>query len=260
MKQCADKFDLQRLEGEASGGGKRGFTLLEVVLTLAILMTMMVAVTNLMRSSFDLRFAMAQEARVTQRLDGALQRLSGDLAHAYVISAKDILRTAGKRRTVFKIDKSTSGDKLAFTFMNHRSVRKNAKEGDLSYVVYELKTSDTHPDRRHLYRGETARVPEEVWKFREQPPMQRIAEHIHTFEVEAWNGDSWGKFNWNSTSGDTRDMMPRMLRISLRGWLIDPEDAESGDEEALVPYSTVVYLPYAKELKEQKDRASSFRL
>jgi prepilin-type N-terminal cleavage/methylation domain-containing protein len=195
-------FRRLRLRRAAEGG----FTLIEVVITLGILSVMMIAVTTLLRSSFEVRFALSDEAKLTHRISVAMQKISEDLAHAYLVSSKDTRRNFNDRatKTVFRIEKDiTGGDKLALTCMNNRPLRVNAREGDEEYVSYSVQDAKETPGRKHLFRGSSGVLPED---FKEDPPMEVLARNIKAITFEFWNGDSWSKDKWNSERSDTKDL------------------------------------------------------
>ncbi|MEZ4741104.1 MAG: type II secretion system protein [Bdellovibrionota bacterium] len=239
----------------------RGFTLLEVVITIGILLTMMIAITTMLRGSFDIRFALSQEGQVTHRLNTAMEKISSDLAHAYILSSKDVNRNPSDRyfKTIFKIDKSFSGDKLAFTTMNHQPLRANAKESDSSYVVYEIQDSKKIPGRKNLYRGAFVRIPAD---FKDDPPMNLLAKNIKTIVFEAWQGDGWSKDKWNSESRETRDKIPHMVRVSIEAWSEDLEEGETPGpaHEATLKYQTIIYLTSASKFDELKQKSKNLKL
>lgn len=243
---------------------EHGFTLLEVVITLTILVTMVYAVSQLMRASFDVRLSLSQEATVTHRLNVAMQRLAYDISHAFIVDSRITARNDITRRTAFRIEKGTKGDKLLMTFLGHRQIQANSKEGDISYVVYEVKapTDGKFPGRTHLYRGEYPRPPENAKKI-EDPEMELFVPHIESIKIEPWQGDDWYKDQWDSTSRETNNFLPHMVRITVRAWVDEPvEGATSSDEDnqAITQLSTVVYVPMALDYNELKSRSSSFDL
>ena len=90
----------------------QGFSLLEVVITLAILVTIIFSVSALMRNTFDIKTSLSQKNRTTQRLNIVMQRLNDDINHAFVISSREE-RAQGNRRTIFISKKlSKGGDKI----------------------------------------------------------------------------------------------------------------------------------------------------
>ncbi len=236
-----------------------GFTLLEVMITLSILVTMVYAVSQLIRAGFDVREALSQQNKVTHRFNIAMEAITRDLSVAYIVSTKDTARTGitREKRTIFKLTKVGDSDSLAMTYMAHRAVRSNSKESDISYVAYEVRSSPKEPGRKHLYRGETVRLPSD---FKDLPPMALLAEDIASIRFEFWNGESFSKDKWDSTNGDTRDRMPQMIRVTILAWEDSPEERLGKDVKPTVQYSTVVFLPFALDFKEDKIGPSTFSL
>ena len=238
---------------------KTGFTLLEVMITLTILVTMIYTISQLLRSSVDMRLALSQKDKITVKANRILNKLSYDISHSFLLSNLDSLRTAGKGRTIFHIEKSVEGDSLRMTYQGHKPIRANSKESNLSYVVYRLKEAKKYPGRTHLYRGEFPRIPED---FKEDPPMRIFTNNVKSIKLEAWNGDDWVRDSWDSTSGDTKNKLPHMVRIEIILWSETPIEGVKEDEsnQALDKYSTIVYLPNALDIDEVKERVNSLKL
>lgn len=205
-----------------------------------------------------MKIALRTKDRVTSKLNVVLDRMTNDIAHAFIVPKLDRLRTKGAVRTHFEIKSSMGLNELRMTYMGHRSISANNHESDLSFVVYKLKKSEKYPGRSHLYRGEFPRVPE---SFKEDPPMKVLATFIKDIRFEVWNGADWVKDGWDTTRRDTADKLPHLVRVSIEAWSDEPvegEPAEDGLPTEL--YSTVVFLPHALEFDEAKERTSSFRL
>jgi len=238
-----------------------GFTLLEVIITLGILTSMIIAISTLLRSSFDVRFALSQEGIITHRLNTAMQKISADLSHAFILSSTNLRRNAPERttKTIFTIDRSSSGDKIGFTMMNHAAVKYNARESDSAYVVYMLKDAKDTPGRKHLYRGVYGKIPS---NFKEDPPMKLLAKHIKSIEFQPWKGDDWSKDKWSSKRRETRDKIPHLIKISIEAWVEDPVDDEQLTEihELTTNYHSISYLPYASKFKELKSKSGTLKL
>ena len=237
------------------------FSLLEVVITLAILVTVIFAISNLMRNTFDVKIALSQKNKVTNRLNRAMQKISYDLGHAFLLDQRNQAnRTEGKNRTRFIIKKNSKGDRLAMTYMGHDPVKANSPESDLSYVVYELKASTKFPHRKNLLRGELLRIPDSDFRFKDDPPMRAFVDNIESLEFLPWSGEDWAKNDWDSTRGETDKKLPHMVLVKITAWVDEPIEGVEPDEseEDLVHFSTIVYLPYALDFKELKSRNSSF--
>jgi hypothetical protein len=226
------------------------------MITLAILVTMVYAIAMLIRNGFDVKEALSQKAKITHRFDIAMELLSRDFSGAFIISTKDTARDGSKKRTIFRIKRGDS-DTLSFTYVGHRALRENEKESDISYVMYEVRDAKNEPGRKHLYRGDTPRVPKD---FNEEPKMFLIAEDIAAIHIEPWRGDAFSSDGWDSSNGETRDLLPHMVRITVLAWEETPEERLGKDVKPSVQYSTVVQLPYALDFKELKTGVSSFSL
>ena len=233
-------------------------TLLEVMIALAILATLVISITQILRYNIDIRLALSDQAKVTQRLNRIMTTLSADLSHAFLISTKDVDRTLGKRRTIFKIVKQSDTDKLMMTYANHNPKEINAKESSLSYVVYEVKESKEFPRRKDLYRGEYPRVPS---RFKSEPEMNLIAKDIKSIKFFPWKGDDWKKDGWDSSRSDVKDLLPHLVQIQVESWKNDAvEGQDEEDDKNTIMFATTVSLVYALDFKELRDRFSSFRM
>jgi prepilin-type N-terminal cleavage/methylation domain-containing protein len=240
----------------------RGFSLIEVMITLVILVSMTIVIASTLQSGIDVKRALSQKSRVTHRLQSAMDRLTSDLEHAFIIANTDTLRNGTERRLkgVFKIEEGGEADKLMFTTYTNKPRLAGEKASSATYVVYEVKEAPDAPGRKHLFRGQFSRLPED---FRQDPPMQVIAKNIQSLNVEPWRGDDWSKDKWDSSRSEWRNKLPRMVRITLSTWLDDIDEegnAEDGKEkvgEAVETITTVVTLPYALEFEELRSSSAS---
>ena len=239
---------------------QHGFSLVEVVLSVAILVILAMGASQLLRNSFDMKFALSETNKVTHRMDRVMQRLARDIEHAYIVSSKDELRFSPSRRgkTIFKIPRS-GGERLELTTMSKQPFRKNAKESDVTYVVYEIKKSDVFNGRADLYRGESPFLPDDL---QQDPPMEVLAHQIKSLSVKAWDGDRWSESGWDSSSGDTVDRIPYMVQVKVEAWEDDPavsDVSSTGENDPVDTIQTVIYLNNAVNFTELKQGAVNFK-
>ena len=236
-----------------------GFSLLEVIVTLGILVTIIFSVSNLMRSTFDVKVSLSQKNKVTGKLNRVMQKIHSDIAQTFFISSKDHVRNLlGSQRSIFKIEKQSKGDFLGFTYMGHMAKKEHSPESELSYVVYKLEPSKENEGRMDLFRGELPRIPSSDYTFKTDPAMKLFARDIASFEVRPWNGSDWSKSGWDTSFGDTQDKLPHMVQIILSSWSEDFIPDSYDEEESFVYLSTITYIPSAIEFKELKIRNTSF--
>jgi type II secretory pathway pseudopilin PulG len=234
---------------------QQGFTILEMVMTLVVLMVLCVFATQAIKGGLDMRDALSQQSRVTQRLAIVMQRMAQDLEHAFIYNTKEVSKlNTGLRTTkaVFRIRLEGKSHELALTTLTHRPVSANSHESDQTYAVYRLQQSKEFPDLTDLYRGETKVLPE---NFREEIGMKLFAKNIKSLNLQMWTGERWDKDRWDTESSDWRNRLPQMVSIEIEGWDGNPEQ-HSGENVADLPTSrlnTVVFLESAFNFKELKD-------
>jgi len=241
--------------------GIKGFTLIEVIVTVGIISTIMIAAVQILKSSLEMRQALSERGLFAHRMNTALRVLAQDIEHTWILSATvDQLqgRVRGTDpRSIFQFGSSQDG-LLQLTSGSHRAQIADAKESDISYVTYELKESKRYQGRTGLYRGSAPRVPE---NFREPLKMELLADSIKTVKIEGWNGDSFVS-EWSNQKSDTRDKLPQMVRVTLTAWNDIPEEGQDdkalqGGDAFLTSFSTTIFLPYSSRLKELKERSKS---
>ena len=230
----------------------RGFSLIEVILAMTFLTTIIIGSTEMMRGSFDLKTALSQKGKVLHRINLAMNRVSTDLQHAFIISTNDQEKNGIGRRTksIFSIKRGSSGTRLALTTRTNIPMTAGSHETDATYVIYELMDSKKAAGRKNLVRKDARMIPEDM---RDDPPPIVIARNIKSFTVEWWRGDKWEQSTFDSNERDTRNKLPRLVKVTIEAWSEDREDGD-GTPESVDEYtdqiSTVVFLPMAVEYKE----------
>lgn len=237
------------------------FTLLEVVITIGIMLSLTLAVASMLRSGFDMKAAISDKSKVLHRMAVIMDRLTLDIQHTFYVSAKDTAKNGIERsmKTLFKIDKQGTSDRLSLTTKTHKVMYAGHYESDLTFVVYELRDSKTSPGRKDLYRGEMPYIPNDLT---EEPPMRLLAKDIKSLVFEFWAGDRWSKDYWDTGRGDTRNRLPHLVRFTLESYSQDRPSDDLSDtkvDQAVEMMQTVVYLQDAWEYKELKEQDKSIK-
>lgn len=228
----------------------RGMTLLEVILSLAILASLMMAVSLLLRNATEMKTGIAQVANVNHRLQLAMSKISKDLEHAFMTDKTDLDR---RTKAIFLINKNSESDQLSLVSFTHRSTTKHSKESDLTYVYYKVGRGDDG-QLTHLWRGEAVRVPE---SFREPPPLRVIAKGIKSLRITPWDGERWVQERWDSTRRDYRNKLPHMVRVELEAYenLEEPELTDM----PVVKLKTIVFNHFATNFAQVKSITAPIR-
>jgi len=247
---------------QSSHTKQSGFSLLEVMITMSILLGLVVGVATMLRSSIDVKTALARDARITHRLSTAITHIAWDLEHAFVVGLNDTSRGGSERRfkTIFKIDKSGDTDKLYLTTTGNTPGLPGLPDSDTAYVVYEVKDAPDSIGRKHLYRGVTLATRDDL---KEDPPMKIFVRDIKVFRVIPWRGDDWSTDRWDSGRGEWRDRLPSMVRVEIETWNDDDElpvqNADGSSAPNTVGVKTVVAIQQAKGMKELKQPTNSVK-
>jgi len=259
----SERVDLIPKTSPSITKSQAGFSLIEVVITVAILMTLTIAVAVMMRNGFDVRQGLSDRARVLHRLTVGMEKIGNDLQHTIYVSTRDGDRNGIDRtvKTLFKVEKSgVNGDKLSLTTMTHQPILANSYESDLTMVVYALKDSKTAPGRQDLYRAETPVIPLDI---KEEPSMRVLAAGVKSFTVECWNGDRWSKDGWDTSRSETRGLIPRLVKITIEAYVQDRFEGDSQDptqaDQLTEKINSVIYLTRAIEFAEIKERDKNIK-
>ena len=236
-----------------------GFSLLEILIVISLLAFMIGGISKIIKNALRVQNKLEIQNNITQELNRTLDKISSDLAHTFFVSTKDFNRTnGGKNKTFFAIEKGSISDTLKMTNNNHQVVQENSHESSLSYVVYKVAEDKENKNRRNLYRAESPRVPE---NFRQDPPMKLFAKNIHSIKFSAWDGQKWRKEKWDSTKKETKNNIPKMVRVDILMWVL-PSDKDRPKEQDnnLEYFSTIVYLNNSLDIKEVKTPSRTFKL
>lgn len=186
-----------------------GFTLIEVMIAIAILSFIVMGVSLFTQSTLN-------NKEMTERLDNlnhsaflALHKMSMDLQMAFLLSGPDFLGTDGKIKTVFK----GSEDQLNFVSFSHVRYFKEAQEADYGEVGYFLEDSKEEGGGKNLMRRESKVIDDNP---EEGGTGEVLIDGIKEFHLEYYDSTKkeWGK-NWDSTQLDFSNRLPMAVKIEI---------------------------------------------
>lgn len=220
---------------------RRGFTLIEVLVSVAILSFIMVALWSSTSQSldakerFERRDALYQEGRV------ALRKLTDDLAMAFLIKgprervalstgtlaagAEEIM-TRPRPITFFIGEDNGERDQVRFTTLSNLRLFRGAKESEQAKVKYTVQASEDDRRVMNLVRTFSPVIDEQDTV---EGVSYVVAENVREFNVEYYDErkQEWVRV-WNSQEIDWKDRLPRAVRLTLS--FPDPDD----DRESIV--------------------------
>ncbi len=202
----------------ASQGGReasRGFTLIEVMISMAILAFMMAIAWSTSTSSSQAR---KQFETYQQRHHGvrvAMARMVKDLESAYLSANED--QSLLERRTLFAGSNRGSVDELRFSSLGHVILWADASESEQTLISYEAASDRQDRTKTNLIRRESRRLSNVSWR-QEKAEYDVLLRDISsvTFEYWDWKTSDW-KTSWNSTQADgERGRLPTRVKITVK--------------------------------------------
>lgn len=229
----------------------KGFTLIEVMVSIAILGMIMTLVWS--TSSQNMKGKKRAEARENIYHEGtvALRKISDDLTMAFLAKkvkpssqasqgATPLPESATQTETIntfFIGEDSGDRDNLKFTSLSHLRLFKNARESDECKILYEIEASKDEQGTYTLLRREEPWIDTTI-DVKSDPLV--LASGIDSFNVEYYDYKraEWRK-EWSSEKQDEKDRLPDAVRITI-GF----EDPNNENEK--IELSTAAFLPMAK--------------
>ena len=202
----------------------RGMTLVEVMISLAVLGMMVVSVYSSFKGTIR---GMETSDEIQKRysiIRNGLARIGSELSMAYLSFNRPLDDV--KHYTLFEGRDNFDTDNLTFSAFGHLRIRKDANESDQSVIQYFVEADPEDPSRTHLYRRESRRLtgdrPEDLEQFF---PAYVLIEDVTSFDVEYWDNRNWEWMDeWRTMKADMQpDRLPERVKIKLGVTDVDGE-------------------------------------
>ncbi len=214
---------------------RSGFTLIEIVVAVAILALIGVLTFQTIATALDARDWLEKDDDSNQSARIAMDRLHRDFELAWLTPNIQAVNTF---KTIF-VAKDENPDTIWFTTLSHRRLHRDARECDETEVTYWTEDDPTHDDALVLLRREAPRIDQEPEKG---GPILPLAYGVKTFNVRYLDPttNEW-KDEWDTTGAETPYRLPRAVRLVLEMLAPDPDDPE---REITRTYASTVILAY----------------
>lgn len=196
---------------------RRGFTLIEVLIALGILVTVAAILMRSMQLTYETK---ARVGAINDRYHEGrqvMQRVAREIRMAFLRA--DIPEELREEDPTFHTQFKGEDDELYFATTAHLRLQANARESDQAEVHYFLKSggvSDSPYRGKVLYRRESHRIDDKPDRGGATWPM---VEGVKELKLEYWDDkkeiadDAW-KRSWD-TDGEDPGLLPSRVRITL---------------------------------------------
>ncbi|MDO8493756.1 MAG: type II secretion system protein GspJ [Deltaproteobacteria bacterium] len=220
-----------RISENSKHSGNAGFTLIEVMISVALVSAVMVLIWQGTRQSINSKRISEERQAIYHYARVSIDKITDDLSMAFLVDGSAHLgqnQGTAATKTIFKGEE----EQLSFPSLSHLRLFNNAKESESAEIGYRLEKDEEDPNFYKLERRESKRIDENpdeggIWIT--------IAEKVKSFSLEYYDGKKFDWVaSWNSESTE-KNQLPRAVRVKLN--LGHPNRAE---EE--FPFATTVFL------------------
>jgi general secretion pathway protein J len=195
--------------------GRRGFTLLEIIVAVAITAAIGATIAAAFTSGFRAKELVESEAEQYRGLRTSLDRMVREISAAFVSDRYDVrrYRDQSERPTNF----IGSRDRLVFTSLAHQRLYADAKESDQMVVEYSVKSSTKKGahSQQDLMRRENPNVYGED-KMERGGLEDVLLEDVKRVEFSYWDSDQKDWVNdWDTRKLEKKSILPTRVRITL---------------------------------------------
>jgi len=190
----------------------RGFTLLEVMIAVAVLAMIGGLTWKTFDGAYDLKRRVETAEERDQTVRGALDRIAREVSMTFLSEHYDHKRFR-ERPTFFRLKDGRREAQLMVTSFAHERLHIDAKESDQAVFEYRLDRDDT--GRTSLFRRVKAYIDEQPDRGGERAVL---AEDVLRFTVQAWDPrDREWRDEWDSNSPQRTGgaLVPPRLRIAI---------------------------------------------
>lgn len=213
---------------------QRGLTLIEVMISFAVLGMMVISVWSSFKGTMK---GMETSEEIQDRyaiVRNGVARITSELSMAYLSHNRPLDEL--KHYTLFEGRDSFETDSVTFSAFAHQRVRKDSNESDQSVIQYFVMQDPDNPRRTHLYRRESRRLtgdkPEDMEQFY---PAYVLIEDVVSFDVKYWDNRNLEWLDeWRTMQLDMQaDRLPE--RVKLKIGVRDGDDIVYVTAQAILP-------------------------
>jgi general secretion pathway protein J len=193
----------------------KGFTLVELLVALAILSVLFTTVLGVLGSVRKSERNAASVNSIYQMGRISMQRIMDDLSMAFIAAPQMMGKMSdGTERKSGLIGKGGGDfDSVDFTSLSHVKVIFNAKESEEAEVGYYVDNDPSREGVKALYRRESVYIDNDIEKG---GTSSMIATGIKRFKLSYYDGEKFEWMDeWNTESEYHKDKLPRAVKILL---------------------------------------------
>jgi prepilin-type N-terminal cleavage/methylation domain-containing protein len=228
---------------------RRGFTLIELMVALAVLAMISVFTWQTLGSALSARDNLAFDDELEKAARTTLGRIRREVSLAFLTPS---VQAVNSYRTVFVGKDDGETDKLWFATRSHRRTLAGARESDQTEITLWCDDDPDHRSRYVLLHREAQRIDHLPDKDGGIMPLARNVSRFDLRYLDHTNGE-W-QDEWDTQGAETPNRLPRAVQVVLTMLAEDP-----ADEDVLVErsYLTTIVVETAPRLQQSATAGSN---
>jgi general secretion pathway protein J len=191
---------------------RRGFTLMEVMIAIAVLALIGAVTYKAFDGAYDLKSRVENAEDRDQAVRGALARIAREVSMTFLSEHYDKKRFR-ERPTFFRLKDGRGEATLSITSFAHERLSVDAKESDEAVFEYKLERDESG---NNVITRRVKPILDEDWERGGEKAV--LAENVLRFSVEAWEPKTrdW-RPEWDSNSIQRTNsiLIPPRVRIAI---------------------------------------------
>ncbi len=207
---------------------KRGFSLLEIMIAVAILSGMALIINTTMTRSLTGKARVEKRDELLHTVRITLNKMTEDLSQAFLSNS-----TLKGQNSIYETGMKGTESKIDFSTLGHLHYQKDAKDTDQVTVGYGLAAGES--DFQNLTRRESSRLSE---KIDEGGREFVLLENVKAFKLSYYdsNKEEWVA-EWDTSQVSNLNRLPQVVKIELT--VVDREDEENSETGREYYFSTM---------------------
>lgn len=215
---------------------RRGLTLIEIIVALAIMALMGSISAGTLSSSIGALDAMEEASGSTRTARIALRRITRALELAYLTPNRTAVNTY---QTVFVGKDEGDEDQLWFASLSHQRKIRDSRECDQAEITLFTEEDPENSNTNVLYIRESPRIDQYPDQGGRPMPIARGVTRFDLRYLDSQTGE-W-KDEWDTGGSETPNRLPRAVQIVLELTSKDP-NGDDEDDTITTPYVRTVML------------------
>ena len=204
---------------------ERGFTLIEVMIALVLLLIVSLSTQQALTTSFEIKDSVTSINERHHEARQTLSRMSREIRMAFIRA--EVPEQFREEKPAVMTRFFGEEDELIFASTSHLKIRANRRESDQCEIAYFLKNDSDSPYRgKTLYRRESTIIDN---RPKHGGYIYQVMKGVKDLKIEYWDesrevGDNAWVRTWFSHENELEPLLPARVRITLE--LEMPDEGE----------------------------------